>query len=126
MIDAKRTDEIQEALSKALQPFLAANGLRLVQQKASYYADATSELKIALSFMEADANPYAEEFKLRAMAPLGGIKTEWLNKTFESGGKTYKVIGYKKGERSKPIVVEEGGKLFLIPLRILHTEFGDP
>lgn len=126
MIDAKRTEEIQKALDEALQPFLAANALKLTQQKATYYADSTSELKIALSFMEADANPYAEEYKLRAMAEWNGLSLDWLDKTFESGGKTYKVIGYKKGRRKKPIVVEEGGKQFLVPLSMLHNRFGDP
>lgn len=126
MIDAKRTDEIQEALSKALQPLLATNGLRLVQQKATYYADSTSQLKIALSFTEASANPYAEEFKLRAKSEFNGLSPDWLDKTFKLGCKTYTVIGYKKGERSKPIVVEEGGKQFLLSLAVLHSKFGEP
>ncbi len=126
MIDTKRTEEIQIALGEALKPFLEAQGLNLRVQQATMYANSASELKITLEFLEASANPYAEEYKLRAMAEWSGLKPEWLDKTFESSGKKYKVIGYKKGARTKPIVIEEGGKQFLVPLKILHTQFGDP
>mgnify|MGYP003134680415 FL=1 len=51
------------------------------------------------------------------------LKKEWLHKTFQHNGETYKVVGLRPKARKQTVLVERDGETFQVEGRLIQMKF---
>jgi hypothetical protein len=89
------------------------------------FTESTATIKLDIAVKDADGtvvNRGREDFT--RYAEMYGLKPEWLDLTFLSGGKTYKITGLAPNRRKRPVLAETNGKTYIFPVEAVRTAMG--
>jgi hypothetical protein len=111
--------KIVDALNADLAATFAKHGLKMGKLNAA--VDSLSGT-IRYTIVAADAAlkdkdgnaATPEALRYTNYAQMMGMKPEWLNQTFRAGNNEYTLRGLKDGRATKSIIVERGGKMYVM------------
>lgn len=134
MIDRPLLRNLRTDVEAALIAVGKRHGVLLTLGNASFTSDAaTFKLAVAPATKEAaaavasGASPKdvqaAADYK--ELAQAYGLHVDWLNRTFQHGGSTLRVVGLLPNKRKNCVLVEgTGGGRYIMPPEDLHRGFG--
>jgi hypothetical protein len=91
------------------------------------FTPATATFKLNVATKTTDGTVIDREREdFIALADVYDLKPEWLDKTFQHGGLTYKIVGLKTRRRKNPVVATHSGKTYVFPVDIIKLRMGTP
>jgi len=116
--DKKSLDHVRAEVSKVLSTLGEDLGVDF-QLHNIRYQDNTFSVKLGGSIAGFDtrANDWDLYYK------RFGLQKDWLHKTFQHDGKTYKIVGLRPKARKQTVLIERDGETFQVEGRLVQMKF---
>jgi hypothetical protein len=120
-MDRAKCQKIRAVLDQTfalLESEMKALGVKVSVGRASYSATSVGSASFKVEFAEISsdgnvATRESQDFKVNAF--IFGLKPEDLYRSFQMGGKSFKVVGLRTRATAKPILCESNGKQYIFP-----------
>jgi len=104
---------VRDGINEAVKAFAEENGITIHAGNISYQ-ESTLTCKVEVSINNEDGtafDKYAEDFK--KAAEWNDFDPEDLGKEFKAKGQTYRIVGWNKRARKRPVHATSRGKTFV-------------
>src|SRR3990167_2875194 len=115
--------DIRTRSNAALTPVGKELGIEIFCGNISF-RDVEATMKVELKKLSIGGESQ-EALDFKQLAPLYDLG-DALGKTFIANGKLYRIIGWKRRGRTKPILVEEGGKHYIMSIEDVKLRLKAP
>lgn len=111
--DRQTLRAITTAIETSLANLAKTHGI-VIKYKGGNFTPENAVIKLELAIQSADGTAASRERSTwTQLATFYGLKPEWLDKTFNFYGKTFKIVGLNPKARTAPVIAaNSNGKLF--------------
>lgn len=123
--DRQTLRAVTTAIETSLTNLAKTHGI-VIKYKGGNFTPDNAVIKLELAIQSADGTAVSRERSTwTQLATFYGLKPEWLDKTFNFYGKTFKIVGLNPKARTAPVIAaNSNGKLFKFRQDDVQTAMG--